>query len=222
MAENIRPVHAFYLSGDYALQNNFKPVSIGLTFGLGNYADMAKETTFFFDNVPTTTTVHYTSNVFSGSANVKIDLAQRFLITPYIRIDGGFQKFYSNIRIDDPHDDDACKPLEKKSIIKDISAFYGVGGGIKVDMSMISKHFISNEQFIDLSVSLINGQQLDYINTRKLQNPDINENVPDKGRPVNMHFINVNSNAIHEHQVAEVYTTPLHLLDIRLGYRISF
>jgi hypothetical protein len=228
MAENINPVHAFYISGEYALANKLSGVYVGLTTGLGTYANLTKETTFSFGNGnPTATDVHYTSNVFSSSANIKLDLIKRFLITPYAKVEGGFQKFYSTIRIDDPNDIDNCKPLERRSILKDVAAFYGAGAGVKIDMNIFSNNFSKNEQFIDISFTTIRGGKLDYINTRELKdshehNNDPQPDISGNGKPLNVKFINITSNIIHEHKVAQVYTSQLRLMDIRVSYRISF
>jgi hypothetical protein len=225
MAENINPIHALYLGGEYKLPGSLNNISVGLTTGLGTYANLTKETTFSFgNNNPTTTDVHYTSNVFSSSANIKIDITKHFLITPFAKIEGGFQKFYSTIRIDNPNDLDGCKPLERRSILKDATAFYGVGGGLKIDMNIFGDKFEKDEKFIEVSVSTIRGGKLDYINTRELKDAQDMEDepMPEKGRPLNLKFINVNSNIIHEHKVAQVYTSQLRLFDIRVSYRMSF
>jgi hypothetical protein len=226
MAENINPIHALYLGGEYTLPTRRSNISVGINTGLGTYANLSKETTFSFNNNnPTTTDVHYTSNVFSSSATVKIDITKQFLIIPFAKIEGGVQKFYSTIRIDNPNDLDGCKPLERKSILKDATAFYAVGGGLKIDMNSFSNQISRNKNFIEISVSATNGGQLDYINTKELKDPhemDEEMPMPEKGRPLNLKFINVNSNIIHEHKVAQVYTSQLRLIDIRISYRISF
>jgi len=39
----------------------------------------------------------------------------------------------------------------------------------------------------------------------------------DKSVPLNIRFVNVSTQAIHEHQLAEVYNSPLRLLEIKAG-----
>ena len=75
---------------------------------------------------------------------------------------------------------------------------------------------------IDISVNKIKGGKLNYINTRNIQSAmhtDPNNPVPTdgKGQPLNIQFININTQTIHEHQVAELYNSPLRMIDIRIG-----
>ena len=44
-------------------------------------------------------------------------------------------------------------------------------------------------------------------------------NDPD-GKPLEVEFINVNTQAIHEHTVAQVYTSSLRMLEFRLGITV--
>ena len=73
-----------------------------------------------------------------------------------------------------------------------------------------------------MSVNQVTGYNLDYINTKNIQDhvhvdPNAPQPLPGKGEPLNVRFVNVNTQAIHEHQVAEVYNSPLRMLDIKLG-----
>lgn len=223
MAQNINAVHGIYIGGQYTLPKNLNNISVGLTTGFGSYANLIKETTFTFNDNSITTDVTYSSKVSSTSAFVKMDVIKNFSITPYAMISGGSQKFYSSIRIADPEDEDDCKPLEVKTIMSDRTAFYGLGGGAKIDMGIFGLE--EKKHFIDISLSWIRGGKIDYINTRKLKDSHEHEadmDMPEKGKPLNVSFINVSSNLIHEHKVAEIYTTPLRLMDIKVSYFYSF
>jgi len=76
---------------------------------------------------------------------------------------------------------------------------------------------------IDIGINKIKGGRLNYINTKDLEshvhtdpnNPTLT--TPGKGEPLNIQFINITTRTIHEHQVAELYNSPLRMLDIRIG-----
>ena len=68
----------------------------------------------------------------------------------------------------------------------------------------------------------IKGGSLDYINTKHLSShvhTDPNNPAPSDGKsePLNIRFLNVSTQTIHEHQVAEVYNSPVQMLDIKIG-----
>ena len=69
---------------------------------------------------------------------------------------------------------------------------------------------------MDLSVNNIQGGNLNYINTKRLvdaNNPPVNSD----GKPLNITFINASTQQLHEHQVAEVYTSPLRMMEIKIS-----
>ena len=57
---------------------------------------------------------------------------------------------------------------------------------------------------------------MDYINTKKLVDAN-NPPTGTDGKPLNVRFINATTQQIHEHQVAEVYTTPLRMLEFKVS-----
>jgi hypothetical protein len=68
-----------------------------------------------------------------------------------------------------------------------------------------------------MRVQNICGGSPNYINTKKL----INAPAPppgEDGKAVTVKFINDTTNEIHEHEVAEVYTTPLRMLEFKLSW----
>jgi hypothetical protein len=68
---------------------------------------------------------------------------------------------------------------------------------------------------IDISANTIRGGEISYINTKHLMDPQ-NMTDPD-GKPLNVEFINVSTQSIHEHTVAQVYDSPLRMLEFKAG-----
>ena len=70
-----------------------------------------------------------------------------------------------------------------------------------------------------ISANTIRGGTLSYINTKHLMDPSAITD-PD-AKPLDVEFINVSTQAIHEHTVAQVYTSALRMLEFRAGVTIS-
>jgi hypothetical protein len=223
MANHINAVHQFKIAGLYRLPGAFKNLQVGMEYGLGNYANLKMPTTFSFGNGnPTTTNVIYSSNTLQANTIIKLELLQNFFIRPYFTAKAGIQTWYSNINIEDPADLDGCHPLEKKTILKDNSSTLGYGGGVMVDLSSFTKIARKGKHFLDFELISTKGGSLNYMNTRNLKDHHIaTGNSGDGGKPLNMKFINITSNLIHEHQVAEVFTTPLRLLEFKISYTVK-
>jgi hypothetical protein len=59
-----------------------------------------------------------------------------------------------------------------------------------------------------------------YINTKHLV--DAQTTTDPDGKPLEVKFINVSTQQIHEHTVAQVYTSPLRLVEFRAGIVLVF
>ena len=77
----------------------------------------------------------------------------------------------------------------------------------------------------DVLATRSDGGTLDYINAKKLTDHSVHTATPvesEESRPLEMKFINVTSNVAHTHKVGEIFSTPLRLMDIRIGYYVEF
>jgi hypothetical protein len=93
--------------------------------------------------------------------------------------------------------------------------YWGAGAGFQINPSIFSKQKKDGPVMIDISINTIRGGQLDYINTKHLKDE---QDIPQTGgKPLMVRFINVNTQDIHEHKVAQVYTSALRILEIRAG-----
>jgi len=221
MGNNIQPAHSLQTGVLYQLPGALKQLSVGLEFGIGIYAHERIDQTFQFDNnTSTVVPVDYSSNVFNANLQARFNLlSDKYLIIPYVNAKGGLYNFYSSIYIGDPEDADGCHALEQENIINDKTMYWSAGGGLQINTGIFSKNKHSSKVMIDLSANTIRGGTLNYINTKHLMDAQ-NTSDPD-GKPLNVEFINVSTQAIHEHTVAQVYTSTLRMLEFRAGVTIN-
>jgi hypothetical protein len=224
MGDNIHPVHSLNVSGLYSIKGLCNRLQVGAELGVGNYAYVSKEQDLrFSDGSGINTDVIYASNVFNAALVMRANLLGKGKAIPYINAKGGVSNFFSNITVGDPDDFSSCRPLERKNIIKDNTLFAAYGGGVQLDMTLFAKKEKAGKYLIDISINKIRGGKLNYINTKDIQShveTDPNNPTPPttgKGEPLNIQFINITTSTIHEHQIAELYNSPLRMIDIRLG-----
>ena len=223
MSDHIKPASSINLSYFYSLKSTQDRVAFGTEFSLGNYAWIVKEQDLRFPNgTGTTTNVNYTSNIFSGALSTRVSVFSEAKVNPYLNIKGGYSLFFSNIAVEDPDDPSECRVLESETIISDNTLFYAYGGGVKIDLGNFDNREKRGQYLLDLSVNKIKGGNLDYINTKHLSShvhtdPGIPAPSDGKSEPLNIRFLNVSTQSIHEHQVAEIYNNPVRMLDIKIG-----
>ena len=221
MSKNIQPAHSLQAGVLYRLPGTLKRLSAGLEIGFGAYALKTIKQTFQFDNnTSTVLPVDYNSNVFNTDIMVRLNLVNdKNFIIPYVNAKGGLYNFYSTIHIGDPADPDGCHALEQKNIINDQAMYWSAGGGLQVNPLIFSKHkHNSGRVMIDISANTIRGGTISYINTKHLLDP---QDISSPGsKSLEVQFINASTQAIHEHKVAEIYTTPLRMLEFRAGITV--
>jgi hypothetical protein len=218
MQQNIQAIHSVQIGGLYQLPNQWKNMSVGLELGVGMYAHKKITQTFNFDaNTSTDVPVNYNSNVFNANLQTRYNLLDedKHMIVPYINAKAGLYNFYSNVNIEDPNDPDGCHPLDKKNLINDRTFYWGGGVGFQINPSLFARRKNDGPVKIDLSINTIYGGKIDYINTKHLKDE---EEIPQTGgKPLLVKFMNVSTQDIHQHKVAQVYTSALRLFEIRAG-----
>jgi hypothetical protein len=217
MGQNIQPAHSLQAGVLYQLPGALKQLSAGLELGLGMYANKTINQTFQFDNTSTVLPVDYSSNVFNVNIQTRFNLlSDKNSIIPYINAKGGLYNFYSSVYIGDPEDGGNCHALEQENIISDKTMYWSAGGGVQIDPAIFSKNKQRGNVMIDISVNTSRGGTLNYINTKHLlEDPGVTG-----GKDLNVQFINANTQSIHEHTVAQVYTSPLRMLEFRAGITV--
>lgn len=217
MAENIKMLHSINMGGNTVMPGTCERILAGLDISIGTYANERKEQTFNFDNGSSTKTfVNYSSNVLQLNLAAKALLIKNSLLTPYLSGKAGWASFYSNIYIEDPADAGACKALDQKNILKDGTIMAAYGGGLMLDLSLFANKCTKGSRYIDFSVNNVRGGNISYINTKKLIDA-ANPPMTTTGKAVNVNFVNATTQQIHEHQVAEVYTTPMRFLEFKVS-----
>lgn len=222
MADNIRPVHSLNISVLYPVKGVCNSFAVGAEFGIGNYAYVTKEQDLRFpDGSGIKTDVIYSSNVLNGAFFMRGNILKKGNVIPYVNAKAGISHFSSNVIVEDPEDPSSCEALERKNIIKDNTFFMAYGGGLQIDLKAFAEKAKPGQYLIDIAVNKIKGGRLNYINTKNIQSHvHIDPNspqLPSKGEPLNIQFININTQTIHEHQVAELYNSTLHMIDIKVG-----
>lgn len=222
MADNIRSTHSFNLSFFYILPGAFDRLVIGTELGIGCYAHVTKEQELIMsDSSSVMTDVIYSSNVFNAAFTMRGNLVRKGKVIPYVNAKAGISNFFSNVYVEDPEYESGCKALERKSIINDNTFFMSYGGGLVLDLNLFAKKVEQGKCQFDISVNKIKGGNLNYINTKNIQShhhtDPVNTAQDEKAEPVNVKFINVTTQTIHEHQVAELYNSPLRMIDVRVG-----
>ena len=219
MSKNIQPAHSLQAGVLYQLPGALKRLSAGLELGIGMYADKRIKQTFQFDNnTSAIVPVDYSSNVFNANLQGRLNLlSDKNYIIPYMNAKGGFYKFFSTVYIDDPNDPAGCHALDQETIMKDNTMYWSAGGGLEINPAIFSKHRHSRVM-IDINANTIHGGMISYINTKHLMDAqDINIS---GGKPLNVQFINATTQTIHEHTVAQVYTSSLCMLEFRAGITV--
>ncbi len=217
MNKNINLLHSINFGATYQLPGAFKRVDAGADFSWGSYANETKQQTFTFTNGSSTrTSVNYSSNVTQFGLGARVRLLEDKPLIPYVNGKLGFATYYSNIFIEDPDNPDGCKAIDNRTIIKDATITTAYGGGILIDFSLFTKSPYKGRKWLDLSINHVRGGNIEYINTKKLYDA-ANPPAQGDGKPLNVKFVNATTNEIHEHQVAEVFNTPLRMLEIKLS-----
>lgn len=219
MNRNINFLHSINSGISFRVPGTRDHLRLGAEGTWGTYAVTTKEQTFTFrDGSSTRTNVNYSSNVLQGALTARWMLLPNRGFSPYISGKAGYASFYSTIFIEDPHDIDGCRPLDQKTLLKDGSIFGGYGGGLQLDWSLFSRGANRRSGYIDFSIQRIQGGKISYINTKKLYDAANPPPPGGDGKPVNVQFINASTSEIHEHQVAEVYSSALRMMEFRLAW----
>lgn len=207
------------------------PVSIDWSSHFGWYYSKTMQETYMFGNGSSTTTdVTYTSKLRNHLLGARINFTHDYsAFRPYIKPQIGWATMKSKIVIADPNDVDDCQPLDRQTNNVYRGAVYGGEAGFEIDMNRIFRNVQEeNRHFLYFSVSYLRGfSDFEYINQKYMTSHEhgVHEggtNESTDGRDVTAQFINVTTNEIHDHKIAEVYRTPYEMWGLKLGYVIYF
>ena len=202
------------------------PFYLELKSGWGSYSMTTLPQTYeFSDGTQTNTTVSYTSSMHHYMIGSKFMLNRdhrliRIFATPGI----GFVNMRSKVVVADPTDVDQCRPLERKITQHDAGIAYSGEIGMELNMSRIFNYASEDtpHKLILSATYLGSRRHFEYVNIRYMENEVHDMNSHPDPQDLNARFINVSTNNVHEHKVAEVYHTPISMWGFNIGYTINF
>ena len=219
MGSYLQPAHQFTMQGNYNLRiSKLKNLWVGLEIGAGMYGNKTINQHFkFSDGSVTSTDVRYTNSVEFINTAVRYDIPVKGKVTPYATAKAGYINLSTNINIEDPDDPDGCTPLEHKRVFQDNTITYSYGAGVRVNVCKAG----GDRYQLDFAVSNTYGGKLNYINVKDLGKHQHEPDPESSAKPLNAKFINVNTQNVHEHQLAEVYNSSFRMLQIKLGFIVK-
>jgi len=202
----------------------------------GSFANQTlKQEYAFTDGTITKMDVNYSSNMTKVLFGFHLDIGNaENAIVPYLRMQGGINYMNSRVYIGDPEDEDGCEALVNKVTFANVNSLYSVGGGAMVYLNRLCKFKESSpKNYLDFGFSYLGGSPAQYVNVKYMTDGEAHHGTsgttpaPTTGadpdtRDMNAKFVNVSTSATHEHKVAEVYSSPFKMWNLRIGYTISF
>ena len=137
-------------------------------------------------------------------------------IQPYVTGKIGYSFFRTDLMIYDPDDFDHCEPIDADILSKDGSILVSFGAGLRLDLLPKEK---PGRFFLNLSTNYSAGGNVDYMN---VDVPNNNQNYATHTSDVYAQFINTQTQVVHAHHVGNVYSSPIELLDFRIGGTFRF
>lgn len=226
---------ALGIGAQYAYKpiRNF-PVSLEIKGSLGSYSTETLPQTYTFeDSSSITTDVTYTSNMNKALIGTKIHIGSEYkAVRGYVTPQVGRLTMRSKISIADPEDEDGCEPLEKETKQRFSGYVYGAEVGAEVSMSRLFLGRDSeNKHRLFLSVSFLNGfNKFEYVNVKHMEDGShhalhgggTETSTDSEGRDITTTFVNLSTNSLHDHKIAELYRTNLQFWGLNVGYVFNF
>lgn len=184
------------------------PFSLELKANIGGYGYQTLTQTYQFDDgTQTHTDVTYSSGMNRLLIRTKLMIgggfrAVRRYVTPQI----GSARFRSKISVADPADSDACHPLDTDIRQKDRGWIYGGEVGAEIVLSRLLTNHISDEGYtVFFSASYLRGfNHFEYVNVVYMSDKVHSTMETHTAADLTAEFINLTTNVIHEHKVAEL------------------
>lgn len=154
---------------------------------------------------------------FMGYARWYVISEGKFL--PYLSVKGGYAHYSTDLNIYDPDEWDNCAPVESDMLQKDGTMIGSLGGGFRLDMATVFRKSEPGKFYLDFSSSITQGGTVKYMNTDAPDHHPANHGTTDA---VTAQFVNTQTQVYHSHHVGTLYTSPVQLLDFRLGATFRF
>lgn len=135
---------------------------------------------------------------------------------PYLAVKGGYSHYSTDLNIYDPDEWDNCAPVDSDILQQDGTMIGALSAGFKLDFSSLFKRSSPGRFYLDFATTIMQGGTVKYMSTDA---PTQHTHSPDADA-VEAEFINTQTQVVHSHHVGTLYTSPVQLLDFRLG--VSF
>ncbi len=209
------------------------PIAFELKTSWNNYSSRTINQTFLFsDGSGTNTDVTYSSGFNQSLFGVKFQIGNDTrLINGFVSPQIGTLKMRSKIIVADPNDEDGCEALDRETTQKFRGSFYGGEAGVDIDFALFGKNTEAGNHKLSLSASYMQVfGNFQYVNVKHMKDHthhlmaggEVMPVTEDGRTDINTTFINVSTQDIHEHKIAELYTTGLRMWQINIGYTLRF
>jgi hypothetical protein len=175
--------------------------------------------------------VTYTSNVTTVSATLRYTAIRGRYFDVFAGVKGGLANFSSGITIEDELstlvDPYGCGPMPNQNVASrtDNTWQAGLTAGASLDIKALVKSLPSNTFVLQGHIGAIHGGDVAHIMapsaSADAHSHHANTTVTD-GVPVNMQFMDWNTNQSHAHEVAREYTTPIRFFEAGVSLAVRF
>ncbi|MHA7131202.1 hypothetical protein [Algoriphagus namhaensis] len=216
MGRNIdRAAHGYTFDLGYQLP--FSRFGFGIQIGGSQYGFQEQTGTYQFSNgyegEVNVETTHFFSTV---NAFTTYSLLEEGFIQPYLQLGGGLSTISTELEIFDPRENftsDCPKPLETSTLIRDVTPYVLLGGGMRLDLSYPFKSLERKKLLLDLRVNYLSGGEVRYLGTKENQ-----PNTPPQGENVSFDFVSASRpDVVHEYHVGTSYLSRFELITFNAG-----
>jgi hypothetical protein len=215
MKTGMSPVHSFSLSSSLPLSFITPNLQMGIDLVYGLYGAKRFGINYRQNGNYINTTVQYSSDIAQVGVHANYLFLSKKAIQSYVTAKLGYAQLSSSFRVEDPRDPEACIALENQSIHNDGTLYWGYGIGLRWN---VGNNTSKSRNFIDFSIIQTNGNSVDYVNVNHLHDHNTPPTQTEGTKPINVSFVNATNQNIHQHRIAELYTNPFSVLQIKVGY----
>lgn len=222
LSRHTNTAHGISGSVLYYLPKMDQRLGIGLEAATGTYASFTKTQEFGMNGVQTPMDVNYNSNASTYGITARYEYLRINTVTAFAGIKAGIANYASRLSIEDPEDEDGCEAVDTKNLISDNTWMAGAYTGARLDMNTFFRKMPAQNFFLQIYAGYTRGGQVDYINVKKVTTDNHaahshSTTNPDGSTPLNVRFINLQTNDMHTHEVARVYTSPVQLMEYNIS-----
>jgi len=188
--------------------------NIKWTLGMGVYINGISNEPyeFYYQNNYTKTQINLTSYLFDVTSGFRYVFNEGKRVAPFVGVNGGIMKYYSEMIIEDPEDPDGCHALQTESMSSSVSYIARVESGVR-----ITPNPSTCKSSLEIGLGYTRGTEAKYL---KLTGDHY---VPSEasGEDYMVQFQSANSE-IHEHSVGKIFHTPTNQLSFHLAWVVPF